>query len=74
MLALTAGAKNAVHCMCCIQAPAATPPAELAAACMTSDANLMDLEGEAWAALDNLPNDLDGVKKENTEDVLEGPV
>jgi hypothetical protein len=41
---------------------------------MTSDANLMDLEGEAWAALDNLLNDLDGVKKENTEDVLEGPV
>jgi hypothetical protein len=55
-------------------APAATPPAEFAAACMTRDANFIDLEGEAWAALDNLPNDLEGEKKEKREVDFVGPV
>jgi hypothetical protein len=41
---------------------------------MMTDANLMDLEGEAWAACDNLPNDLEGEKNEKNDDVLEGPV
>jgi hypothetical protein len=57
-----------------LQGPAATPPAEFAAACMMTDASLMDLEGEACAALDNLPNDLEGEKNEKNEEAFEGPV
>ena len=57
-----------------LQGPAATPPAEFAAACMMTDANLMDLEGEACAELDNLLNALEGEKNEKNEDAFEGPV
>ncbi len=66
--------KNILVHLICILEPAATPPAELAAACMTNDANLIDLEGEACAALDNLANDLDGEKNEKREDDFVGPV
>jgi hypothetical protein len=41
---------------------------------MTSDASLIDLEGDACAALDNLPNDLVGEKNENRDDDFVGPV
>ena len=56
------------------EAPAATPPAEFAAACIRTDASFIDLEGEAWAALVNLPNALDGENNEKKEDVFVGPV
>ena len=57
-----------------LQGPAATPPAEFAAACMMTEASFMDLEGEAWAALVILANALVGENRENKDEDFEGPV